>query len=242
VCPLIDLHCHILRYVIPVHRTVPDIEVAVRMAEMAAADGVTIIVATPHFREQHMETGMPEIAEGVARLNEVLAERGVDIEVVGGAEVQMSEKLPELARRGLLPTLGGGSHVLVELPMMGHAFYAEHVLFELALQGLTPVLAHFERTATLPVGALEAEEMVARGYALQVNCRGLLGGRGEQVTALARRLVREGLASVLASDCHDCGDRAPGLTRCRRLVEQLGGLGAFEELTWENPARILGRT
>lgn len=224
----------------PIHRTEPDLEVAVRMAEMAAADGVSVMVATPHFREEHMERGMPEIAEGVQRLNEVLAERGVEVEVVGGAEVAMSERLPELARRGLLPTLGGGSHVLVELPIASYALYAEQVLFELELQGVTPVLAHFERSAGLLEGSIEAEDLVERGYLLQVNCENLLGRRTPEVTALARRLVRDGLAAVLASDCHDAELRVPGLTRCRKLVERVGGQGTFERLTWENPARIIG--
>ena len=130
---MIDLHCHILRYVVPIHRTAPDIEVAVRMAEVAAADGIEIMVATPHFREEHMECGMTEIADGVKRLNQVLSERGVPVEVVGGAEVQMSERLPDLARRGLLPTLGDDSHVLIELSLTTHAVWAEQVLFELGV-------------------------------------------------------------------------------------------------------------
>ena len=211
------------------------------MAELAAADGTTIMVATPHFREQHMEQGMPELAEGVARLNEVLAERGVPVEVLGGAEVAMSERLPELARRGLLPTLGGGSHVLVELSLTSYAIWAEQVLFELQLEGLTPVLAHFERTAALPESLYDPEALVERGILLQVNCESLLGKRGDQVMALGRRLVREGLAAALGSDCHDPEVRPPGLRKCRKRVERLGGAGTFERLTWDNPARIIGR-
>lgn len=238
---LIDLHCHIIRYVIPVHRTVPDIEIAVRMAELAAADGTEIMVATPHFREQHMDEGMPELADGVARLNEVLTERAVPVEVVIGAEVQMSERLPELARRGLLPTLGGGSYVLVELSLTSYAIWAEQVLFELQLQGLKPVLAHFERTAALPQSLYDPEAIVERGILLQVNCESLLGKRGDDVTGLARRLVRNGLAAALGSDCHDPDVRPPGLAHCRREVERLGGRGTFERLTWDSPARIIGR-
>jgi protein-tyrosine phosphatase len=116
------------------------------------------------------------------------------------------------------------------------------VLFELDLQGLTPVLAHFERSAGLLEGSIEAEDLVERGYLLQVNCENLLGRRTPEVTALARRLVRDGLAAVLASDCHDAELRPPGLTRCRKLADRLGGDGTFERLTWHNPARIIALT
>ncbi|MCD6359567.1 MAG: hypothetical protein J7M38_01805 [Armatimonadetes bacterium] len=240
---MIDMHNHIIRYVIPIHPSVePDPEVAVRMAEIAAADGTRIIASTPHYREKHMsEDWLPRMAEGVARLNELLEERGVPVEVVGGAEVQMTEYLPRLAREGKLPTLGEGRHVLIELPVTSYALYAEQVLFELALQGYTPVLAHFERLASAPSNEFDPRALVERGYKLQVNCESLQGKRGREVTALARRLIREGLASCLGSDAHNADDKPPGLSACRREVEKLGGRGAFDRITWDEALAIIGR-
>jgi len=161
--------------------------------------------------------------------------------VVGGAELQMLESLPELGEMGRLPTLGEGRHLVIELPMTGYAAYAEQVLFELALQGYVPVLAHFERQASAPSDDIDPVVMVERGYKLQVNCESLKGRRGRDVTNLARRLIKEGLAACLGSDAHDAHDKPPGLSVCRRDVERLGGRGAFERLTWELPLGIIGR-
>ncbi len=240
---MIDLHNHILRYMLPIHSRVdPDPEVAVRMAEIAAADGTRIIASTPHFRESHMaENWLPRIQEALANLNALLQERGIALEVVSGAEVEMSDMLPETARKGWLPTLGDGKHVLIELPIVTYAAYAEQVLFELALQGYTPVIAHFGRMAAASTTAMEPEALVERGYKLQVNCESLKGKRGPDVQNLARRLIRDDLASCLGSDAHNADDKPPGLSACQRDVDKLGGRGNFERLSWESPLRIIGR-
>jgi protein-tyrosine phosphatase len=179
--------------------------------------------------------------EGVARLNEVLRERGIDVEVVGGAEIQLAENLPDLASDDLLPTLGDGKHVMIELPIVSYAAYAEQVLFELQLKGYTPVIAHFERLTMAPVQEIRPEELVRRGIKLQVNCESLAGKRGREVAQAAEQLLRDDLVFALASDAHDPDDRPPRVSECRRAVEKAGGRGAFERVTLERPLEIIGR-
>ncbi|MGC9317373.1 MAG: tyrosine-protein phosphatase [Armatimonadota bacterium] len=241
---MIDLHNHILRYVVPVHRTEPDIDTAITMARIAAEDGVRVIVSTPHLRPSELGTGLPEIVQlmhdGVERLNELLSEHGIDVRVVGGAEIALCEGLADLARDGLLPALGGGDHLMIELPVAGYAAYAEQALFELQLAGFTPVIAHFERMAISPAAEARPEELVARGIKLQVNAGSFCGVGGRDVARLARRLVGDGLVSGLGSDAHDPEEKPPLLTRCRRAVDRAGGRGTFERLTWEEPLGIIG--
>lgn len=243
---MIDLHNHIVRYVVPVHpRTEPDLDIALRMARIAEEDGIEIIVSTPHLRPERLGDRVPEtvelMAEGVIRLNELLRERGIDLEVVNGAEIQLTEDLPDLASNGLLPRLGDGNHVLVELPIASYAAYAEQVLFELQLKGLTPVIAHFERLASAPTQTVRPEELVRRGIKLQVNCQSLQGRRGREVTRLAERLLRDDLAFALGSDAHDPEDSPPRLSHCRAAIDRHGGRGTFDRITRERPLQIIGR-
>jgi len=242
---VIDLHNHILRYVVPIHRTEPDLEVAVHMARIAAADGIRIIASTPHFRPDGLGERVPEVVElmrtGVTDLNRVLGERGIDVEVVGGAEVQLTEGLPELADRGLLPTLGEGRHVLIELPVVTYASFAEQVLFDLQLKGFRPVIAHFERLSIAAVRDLRPEVLVERGLKLQVNCESLAGKRGRVIARAARDLLRRNLVAGLGSDAHDPEASPPVMSAARRAVERAAGRGSFARLTWDEPLRIIGR-
>lgn len=242
---MIDLHNHLLRYVVPIHRTAPDIEVAVQMAQIAAADGIRIIASTPHFRPHALGERAAEVVElmrvGVHELNRVLAERGIDVEIVPGAEVQLDDSLPELAERGMLPTLGEGRHVLIELPVTTYASFAEEVLFALQLKGFSPVIAHFERLALAAVRDIRPEALVGRGIKLQVNCESLAGRRGRAIARAARDLLRRDLVSCLGTDAHDPDDSPPLMSGARRAIERAGGRGSFERLTWDEPLHILGR-
>lgn len=244
---MIDLHNHMLRYVVklPVHPTEPNIDTAVRMAQIAEEDGITTIVSTPHFRPERLGDRVEEMYEtlhsAVDTLNEVLRERGVGVEVVTGAEIAMCEQLPELADRGLLPTLGGSKYVLIELPMTSYAAYAEDVLFRLQLKGYKPIIAHFERLADAPVPRISPRVLSERNIKLQVNCESLQGRRGPAVADLAQRLLKDDLVVALASDAHDPDDKVPRLTPCRAVVERVAGQGMFRRITEERPGAIIGR-
>lgn len=244
---MVDLHNHILRYVVklPVHPTEPDMETAVRMARIAEEDGISVIVSTAHFRPERLGDRVEEmygiLHSAVDTLNETLRERGVNVEVVPGAEVAMCEQLPDLADRGLLPTLGDSRHVLVELPMTSYAAYAEDVLFKLQLKGYRPIIAHFERLADAPVRKISPRVLHERNIKLQVNCGSLLGRRGNAVADLAKNLLKDDLVCALGSDAHDPEDAPPRLTPCRSIVERAGGSGMFERITLNRPLAIIGR-
>ncbi|MBD3292561.1 MAG: hypothetical protein GF393_06525 [Armatimonadia bacterium] len=244
---MIDLHNHILRYVVklPVHPTEPDMDAAVRMAQIAEEDGITTIVSTPHYRPERLGDELEEmyalLHSAVDTLNAELQERGVNVEVLHGAEVSMCEQLPDLADRGLLPTLGEGKHVLVELPATTYAAYAEDVLFKLQLKGYKPVIAHFERLADAPVRKISPRVLVERNIKLQMNCESLLGRRGRTVSDMAQRLLKDDLVAALGSDAHDPDETPPRLTPCRGAVERVGGSGTFDRITKRRPLAIIGR-
>ena len=110
---MIDIHSHILPGIDDGARS---LEEARELASQTLADGVTVIVATPHVRSDFPTT--PERMEmGVAELRADLARTGIELEVVHGGEIAL-ERLgdldaDELRRFSLGQT---GRYVLLECP------------------------------------------------------------------------------------------------------------------------------
>jgi protein-tyrosine phosphatase len=98
--------------------------------------------------------------------------------------------------------LDGTDCVLMEVPFAGPAdlvfALAEHV----EGAGLRPVIAHPERTEAVLDDPRIADELAARGWALQVNSTSLLGRHGPEPEELGWSLLERGVANVVGSDGH----------------------------------------
>ncbi len=234
---MIDTHCHILPGVDDGPAELPR---AIEMARIAAADGVRVIVATPHWRAGPEAPNGYATVEWAARLQQHLTREGIDITILPGAEVMLDAEAAEAARQGLLPTLACTDAVLIEPAPYTDWRTFRGLIFELQRAGYRPVLAHAERLADFGWGIDRCGELHAASVVLQVTALGLRGLSGPRVRAMARLLIKRRLASLLASDAHDAGQRAPRLSALARTVDRLGGRGMFRALTAEIPRRLLG--
>lgn len=229
---MIDLHCHILPGLDDGPATM---EESLAMARMAAADGVRIIVATPHVDREFQEPDPELVRRLVVSLNRALGAEGLPLRVLPGAEAPAEPELLEALQAGQVLTVGDrGRHVLVELPTNAPATYAPELFFRLQLAGYTPVVAHVERAAIFRVQPNMLRDFHERGYRLQMNVSSL--SSGFTTRRYARQLLREGLVDILASDGHDTRRRKPLLTGARRALRSAE---LFEELTLTNPGELL---
>lgn len=230
---MIDLHCHILPGVDdgPVQ-----IEESLAMARQAYADGIRTLVATPHLLPQHFDDHA-WIQEGVTRLNAVLAEQDLALQVLPGAEVVAAPEVLAHARN--LPRLGSGSCVLLEVPLIGLPNYLEEVVFALQLAGVRPVLAHPERSQLIRAQPEVIQRLAERGCVLQINGASLLGRAGRAERRIALGLLRDYPDCVVASDAHDALYRPPVLSPARRAFVRLGAEARFREVVHDLPAKLL---
>jgi len=98
--------------------------------------------------------------------------------------------------------LEGTEHVLVEIPFVGSADLFIEVGEWVERAGLTPIVAHPERTEAVLTDPGLADELAERGWPLQVNATSLLGYHSPEMEREGWRLIDEGLASFVASDGH----------------------------------------
>ncbi len=222
---MIDLHTHLLP---GVDDGSPRLDVSLDVLRRFAADGVEVVVCTPHLRAS-VAADAPDARHAAifAALEEAVAGAPT---LRRGWEIMLDA--PGVDLSAPLLALGGSSAVLVEFPRTGVPIHATEELARLRGTGIVPVLAHPERYWGCSPAQVRAWRQA--GAVMQVDAIALLAGG--QMGELAHALLEEGLADCLASDNH--GDtRSLGAVR-DWLAEQ----GAEEHailLTEINPRRVL---
>ena len=189
----------------------------------AARHGTSVLFATPHVWPHLPLTADRERAVRAA-FEQVRAGAGLELRL--GFELTPTRAL--LAEDPHRYVLEGTDRVLLEVDFVGSAeltfALAEHV----ERAGLRPVIAHPERTEAVLDDPAVADELAARGWALQVNASSLTGRHGPDIEELGWSLVEGGVAAVVASDGHRTTrpahlDEAYRLTR-ERIGERTSSL------------------
>ncbi len=237
---MIDLHSHILHAVDDGAQTLAD---AVAMARAAAAQGVTVMAATPHG---HSSAGAwagyspVKLYDRMEELRAALAAAGVALELVAGTEIYGEPGAVERLRaRELLP-YGESRAVLVEFPLGVARGAAEQIVFAFQLAGHRVVVAHPERYRFVQEDPNALLPLVERGALMQLTGDALLGNQGERLRHMAETLLGHGLVQVLATDAHGPHfRRLPNLGEARGRAAHLVGAAAADLITRQIPAAVL---
>lgn len=237
--PWIDIHSHILP---GIDDGAASDEEMLAMAEVAAAGGSSIVVATPHVDHEGGRFDYRIIAPEVARCNALISERGIPVELIPGVEVRinagMSGLLAETSAEVL--TLGGtGRYLLADIPMLEAPLGMQELLFEAQLKGLTPIIAHPERCRPFVEDPGLLSELADRGMEIQIDSDSLEGRFGRDAHRLGWALLREGTARLVASDAHSATVRNPDLSKVAESLDKRLGDGSAQLLLYENPRRVL---
>jgi len=237
-----DIHCHLL----PAWDDGPSSpEESLRLASRLAQSGVSTVFVTPHVdREEIVRVGRraSEIGRAVQELQGQVRQAGLPLQLIPGAEVMLSPGLPARIADEPWLCLGGEQmgaatrHILVELgPGAPWTPEVDALLFQIALQQVTPILAHPERYPDIQRDISIARSLAGRGVLLQISAASLLSSHGATAST-ARALLREGLAAFVASDAHS----AQGVVlepACAQVEALLGPQDARHVLV-ENPQRL----
>lgn len=202
-------------------------------------EGVRTVVTTPHLaasltrRPQELWETMGRMDQGWEALT-ALAEDGFPhVRVLRGVELRLDRRDPDLSDPRL--RLGGTSAILMEFDAFLIPRGAEQVLTDIAAQGWTPVLAHPERYMGATVARLHS--LRRTGALFQINAGSLVGRYGPDIKALAWRLLKEGMGTIVGSDWH--GHRQLHVGKARDMVRGRMGADAAWRLFHANGERIL---
>ncbi|MEI8374318.1 MAG: CpsB/CapC family capsule biosynthesis tyrosine phosphatase [Planctomycetota bacterium] len=232
----VDIHCHLLPGLDDGPATWSE---SVLMAEMAVADGVSTIVATPHQLGSYPANRVATIYPKVARLQELLDGRKIPLQVLPGAEVRIEPDLVGRIRSGdVLTVADRRRHLLLELPQEVY-FPLDRPLAELHAAGIVGILAHPERNLGILASPGVLRPLVEAGCLLQVTAASLLGVFGGRIRTFTEQLIKQRLVSLVSSDAHGTKSRPPGLRAAFDRVAELAGHSTAVALCCRNPACVV---
>lgn len=229
---MIDTHAHVLHKVDDGPAT---IEEAAELVRLAYRQGITRIVATPHFKfPYYVNKG---IEQSYAELQRVLQANSIDVTIRLGNEIYLGEEEIRAVDHKAAYTLAESNYLLVELPRSGIFHAHERMIYELQLKKYRIILAHVERYDYLLNGYKLLGRLVSQGCSAQLTASALLTGGRERKKAY--ELINKGLVHLVATDCHNSGDRAPRLLEAYERVTVSFGAQAARDLFNDNALAIL---
>ena len=239
---MIDIHTHILPGIDDGAR---DLEEALEMARLAVADGIRVMVATPHlFKHKSVDLAAINekrvIQEHLDIFRDRLAAEGIALEILPGCDVPLCvEALSLLAEDRVLTVNDGKRYLLLELPHFSIPPSLEDICFRLQSRGLTPIITHPERQPLIQERPDRLGRLIDLGCLAQLTACSLTGGFGRRVAKVSRQLVKKGYIHLLASDTHNTRGRPPMLSKAVSELSKLVGLEQARAMVTHIPEKII---
>lgn len=234
---MIDLHCHILP---GIDDGPPTLKEALKMAGIAASDGIEKAIATPHlFRGDFVYEDLSLIDTECQKLNRSIKESNIPLEVFPGAEVHISHNLiNEIRKNRKHLVLNQSSYMFVEFPV-NHVYSRIKRLFsDLKHEEIIPIITHPERNSVFIYNPNLLYELISAGALSQANSGSLNGVYGKDVEEAAFRFLELNLVHFIASDCHNTDTIPPILSEASLKVAESFGEEKAIALVRDNPQAV----
>lgn len=206
------------------------------MCQMAAADGVTHLVATPHCNYTYPFD--PEVNR--KKVAELQAAVGESPKLLLGCDFHLSfENIQQCVQNPHLFSINSTSYLLVEFPDLFIPEHLDRVFYEIEVAGLTPIITHPERNPVFQRKTGLVQHWVNRGCLVQVTAQSYTGGFGTSALRLAEDWLDRNLVHFFASDAHDSKHRPPILSKCYQKIVETKGEERAELLLRRNPEAVI---
>ena len=234
---MIDLHNH----VVPNLDDGPkSLDVSLSMLKSAKDQGITDIVNTVHYQTPRLDGIIVEynyVKEKISNLQDEMVKNNIPIRLHIGAEVFYFPNLFDLKDNPLL-TFQNGKYMLIEFPYDQVPNGCQNTFFKLKLAGVTPIIAHPERTKPIQKDLSIVRNFIRSGCIIQVNAGSLNGTLGDAPKFAAMEIIKQGCCHIIGSDAHDNKHRNFLLKNGLDIARGIIGEKAIELVT-KNPRMVL---
>ncbi|WP_419806409.1 tyrosine-protein phosphatase [Terriglobus sp.] len=233
---MVDLHHHLI---FGVDDGSPDLETSVAMVQMAAEDGVTHLVATPHANEQFAYDRAAHAQRLQQIRNALPSAIATQIELGLGSDFHLDyDNTVDIGNINKQFAINDGPYLLIELSDTGIPARIDEVLYKMRVVGLVPILTHPERNSTLQRSRGRLREWMKADMLVQVTANSLTGHFGKLAERVAWELMEKQWVHFVSSDAHDLSRRTPRLSAAYEVVRKRMGEDTAERLFLTNPLAV----
>lgn len=206
------------------------------MCRVAAADGITHMVATPHANDRYHYDR--DYLKGL--LDHLQELTGNSPKLLLGCDFHLSiDNLRDSVANPTRYVIEGTRYQLVEFSNYSIPENTTDSFFKLGDCGITAVITHPERNPILRENLQRVVEWAEQGCVVQVTGSALTGFWGERTRRAAVWLLERQAVHVLATDAHDLEKRIPILSTSREAAAEICGEDVAEALVEGNPRAII---
>jgi protein-tyrosine phosphatase len=228
---MIDIHCHLLPGIDDGSKSW---DTTLEMCRMAAADGVTHIVATPHANYEYRYD-----RAGYFALLEELRSRVPEMSFSLGCDFHLSfENIEHAREHPELYSIGETRYLLVELSDFSVFGFAQS-LYNLRAAGLVPILTHPERNPRILANPELLRDFSDAGCLMQITANSLTGFWGKSSQKMCETMLKTNMVHFIASDAHGIRSRSPILSAARNAAAKIVGAAAADALVNANPSAVV---
>jgi protein-tyrosine phosphatase len=232
---MVDIHHHLLPGLDDGSK---NFDTSIEMARLAAADGISHIVCTPHANGQYAFDPAVNAAKA-DELRGMLAREGIAVTLGLGCDFHLSYDNVRAAQADPARfSINGQGYLLVEVPDYGLPPGLTETFYELQLVGLTPILTHPERNPTLLAEPSRMVDWLRGGVLIQVTADSLTGHKGKAAARMAHDLLEKRWVHFLATDAHNTVSRPPRMRDAHDMVANKYGSSYARSLCVTNPLAV----
>lgn len=221
---MIDFHSHVI----------PKIDDGSKSAEMSADmlhlsynQGITDIVATPHFyiNENESDEFIKTRNHCFKKLKPIIDDKMPNIYL--GAEVYFFNGIHSYDGINEL-TINGSEYLLLEMPFVK---WNQSILNEVEAliyqRGFKVIIAHIERYFDLQKGTNNINDLLSLSPIVQMN--------GEYINGFFTRkkalnFIKNDIVQLLGSDCHNMDNRQPNLDKAYSIIQNKLGTDVVNKI------------
>ena len=232
----IDIHNHILP---GLDDGAADEKISLQMLRMAAEDGITHLITTPHFHYRRGHATPEQIKNTLALMQEMADENAIPIQLYAGNELYYTHDLMEMVKAKDALTLADSDYVLLEFSPATEQRKIQNAVYQFLSEGYYPVIAHMERYEAFYKHPDFVETILRMGAYYQVNAGSISGNAGWALKRFTRNMMKGGMIQFVATDAHDLQKRQPNFSSASDWIEKKLGESEMKDYLYENPLKIL---